>query len=113
VNPPKKTAFLLRRNPGSPERKPGGDGGFKMVKDSSQTIKQGDPERGSHFSEMKTKSLNELAIILREYERQARQIRKELKRRFPEIETKYLALEFNHASPDSKEQAGTEVLKWN
>jgi hypothetical protein len=62
---------------------------------------------------MENEMIEELLKSLRVCERQARQIRKEIKRRFPDIETKYLALGFNPGSPDSKEQAGNEVLKWN
>jgi 5S rRNA maturation endonuclease (ribonuclease M5) len=60
-----------------------------MVKDSSQTIKS-----GYHYSEMENKSIDELVIILREFERHARQIRKEINRRFPAIASKFLSNEF-------------------
>ena len=67
---------------------------MKMVKDSSQTIRKGSPERGPRYSEMDNKSFDELVIILREFERHARQIRKEINRRFPAIDSKYLSNEF-------------------
>ena len=62
---------------------------------------------------MENESIEELIKSLRAFEKQARQIRKEIKRRFPDIESKYLALDFNPASPESIEQAGNEAVKWN